>query len=78
MLNVGTIYRIALHQKSGTSGNAVLEAFLATGDAAFGAPFAGSSTQSFTTAADRLRFGATTGTLNAVFDDIKLDSASLP
>jgi hypothetical protein len=46
--------------------------------AAFGAPFAASQTQAFTLAADRLRFGATTGALNAVFDDITLDAAPLP
>jgi hypothetical protein len=77
-LQAGTLYRIGLHQKRGSGANALLEAYLAIGDAAFGAPFASSQTQTFTTAADRLRFGATTGTLNAVFDDIKLDTAALP
>jgi hypothetical protein len=77
-LRVGTLYRLGLHQKRGTGNNAVLEAYVAIGDAAFGTPFASSQTQTFTSAADRLRFGATTGALNAVFDDITLDAAALP
>jgi unsaturated chondroitin disaccharide hydrolase len=77
-LNVGTIYRIGLHQKRGSGASALLEAYLAVSDAAFGAPFASSQTQTFTSAADRLRFGATTGSLNASFDDIKLDTVALP
>jgi hypothetical protein len=74
-LRAGTLYRIGLHQKRGSGSNAVLEAYLAIGDAAFGAPFASSRMQTFTSAADRLRFGATTGALNAVFDDITLEAA---
>jgi hypothetical protein len=77
-LRAGTLYRLGLHQKRGSGSNAVLEAYMAIGDAAFGSPFASSQTQTFTAAADRLRFGATTGTLNAVFDDITLDAAALP
>jgi unsaturated chondroitin disaccharide hydrolase len=77
-LRTGTLYRIGLHQKRGSGGNAVLEAYVAIGDAAFGGPFASSQTQTFTSAADRLRLGATTGALNAVFDDITLDAAPLP
>ena len=77
-LQVGTSYRIGLHQKRGSGANAILEAYLAIGDTAFGAPFASGQTQTFTSAADRLRFGATTGALNAALDDIKLDTAALP
>jgi hypothetical protein len=77
-LQVGAIYRIGLHQKRGSGANAILEAYLTTGDSAFGAPFASSPAQTFASAADRLRFGATTGALNAVFDDITLDAAALP
>jgi unsaturated chondroitin disaccharide hydrolase len=77
-LQVGAIYRIGLHQRRGSGANAILEAYLATGDSAFGAPFASSPAQTFSSAADRLRFGATTGALNAAFDDITLDAAMLP
>lgn len=77
-LQVGTIYRIGLHQKKGNGANATLEAYLATGDAGFSTPFASSGIQKFTSAATRLRLGATSGTLNAVFDDIKLDTSALP
>jgi hypothetical protein len=39
-LTVGTLYRVGLRQKKGTGSNAILEAYLATGEAAFGAAFA--------------------------------------
>src|SRR5207248_10190093 len=39
-LSVGTLYRIGLHQKHGSGADAILEGFVATGDTAFGAPFA--------------------------------------
>jgi hypothetical protein len=77
-LRTGTLYRIGLHQKRGSGSNAALEGYVATGDAVFGAPFASSQTQTFTSPADRLRFGATTGALNAIFDDIALDAAPPP
>jgi hypothetical protein len=56
----------------------VLEAYLAAGDAAFGASFASTLTGAWTSQADQFRFGATTGTLNATFDDIRLDTAAMP
>ncbi len=78
-LVAGTLYRVGLHQKKGTGSNAVLEAYVATGDAAFGASFASTTTGAWTTQADRLQFGATTSTaLNATFDNIRLDSGSMP
>jgi hypothetical protein len=77
-LAAGTLYRLGLHQKRGAGGNAVLEAYLATGDAAFGAPFASTATGAWTTQANRLRVGATTGTLDATVDDIRLDSGAMP
>src|SRR6266545_4557223 len=43
-LSAGTLYRIGIRQSSG-SGNGVLQAYLATGDAAFGSPFASSSAE---------------------------------
>ena len=78
-LTPGTVYRIAIHQKQGTGSNAVLEGFLATGDANFTTPFASSGTQTFTTRADSVQVGASTptgGTLT--FDDIRLDSETMP
>jgi len=76
---VGTLYRIGIHQKKGTGGNAVLEGFIATGDAAFTTPFATSSTQTFTTQADSVQIGATTGTAGSMtIDDIRLDTGSMP
>ena len=78
-LQVDTVYRIGLRQKQGTGGDAILEAYLAEGDTAFGEPFAATTTGGWTMAADRLRIGATTGVaLHAVLDDIKLDSATMP
>jgi len=78
-LVVGTLYRIGIHQKKGTGGNAVLEGFIATGDAAFTTPFATSSTQTFTTQADSVQIGATTGTAGSMtIDDIRLDTGSMP
>jgi hypothetical protein len=77
-LVVGAVYRVGLHQKRGTGANAVLEAYLAAGDAAFGAPFASTATGAWASQADRFRFGATTGTLYATFDDIRLDAGAMP
>jgi hypothetical protein len=78
-LATGTIYRLGLHQKRGAGGNAVLEAFLAQGDAAFGAPFAATTTGGWSTQANRLRFGATNGNaIDLTCDDIKLDAAAMP
>jgi hypothetical protein len=77
-LVVGAVYRVGVHQKRGTGANAMLEAYLAAGEAAFGAPFASTATGAWTSQATRFRFGATTGTLNATFDDIRLDAGSMP
>lgn len=77
-LTPGQLYRIGLHQKAGTGGNAVLEGFIAVGDDAFGAPFASTSTGSWTTSADRLRLGTTTGSGDLVFDDVALSTVAMP
>lgn len=78
-LAIGQIYRVGLHQKKGSGANAVLEAFLAQGDAAFGAPFASTASGAWATQADRLRFGATNSqTIDATFDDVKLDAVAMP
>ncbi|MFL5800955.1 MAG: hypothetical protein ACJ8CR_04360 [Roseiflexaceae bacterium] len=78
-LSVGATYRVGIHQKRGSGGNAMLEAYLAADGAAFGAPFAAISNGTWATAADRLRFGATVSVaIDATFDDLKLDAASMP
>jgi hypothetical protein len=77
-LSAGTIYRLGLRQKRGGGSNALLEAYLVVGDAPFGAPFATTANGAWTTAADRLRIGATTSAaLNAWVDDIRLDTAQM-
>lgn len=78
-LTVGKVYRVGLRQQRGTGGNAMLEIYLAEGSAPFGAPFASSAPQSFTSAATRVTIGATNG--NAVYltvDDLWLDVAAMP
>jgi chitodextrinase len=79
-LTLGTVYRVGLHQKKGAGGNAILEAFLAAGDAAFPTtPFANIANGTWTTQANQLQFGATNGNaINTVFDDILLDAAAMP
>ncbi|HEX9441514.1 MAG TPA: alkaline phosphatase family protein, partial [Roseiflexaceae bacterium] len=78
-LTAGSVYRIGIHQKKGTGGNAILEAYLATGDIPFGIPFASSATQSFTSAATKFSFGATNSVaLDVYFDDIALDTVAMP
>ncbi len=81
-----TYYRVGLHQLRGDgTNNAVVEAFLAQGDAQFSTPFA-SSTVTPTAAgywqyqANDLRIGPslTSSSLDATFDDIKLDTAFMP
>jgi hypothetical protein len=75
----GRLYRIGIHQKRGTGADAVLEAFLAQNDNAFGAPFAATTAGSWTTAGDRWRMGTTTSTaVNIVFDDIRFDGGAMP
>lgn len=76
-LTAGTVYRIGLHQQRGTGSDGVLAAYLAEGDAPFGAPFAQSSTESFSTPVKRIEVGATNSvTLDATFDDIIVDTAA--
>jgi len=66
-------------QKKGAGSDAILEAYLTTGDDAFGAPFASTSAGTWTTQATNLRLGATTAVVvNATVDNIRLDSGSLP
>jgi len=65
--------------KIGTGADARLEAFLSPGNAAFGAPFAVTSTGTWTSATNRLQLGATSGVpVGFWFDDLLLDSAAMP
>jgi hypothetical protein len=75
----GTVYRMGIHQKKGTGSNAVLEGFLAAGDAQFSTAFATNAAQKFTTQADSVQIGASTSTGgNLTFDDIRLDTGAMP
>ncbi|MEQ1760576.1 MAG: DNRLRE domain-containing protein [Vicinamibacterales bacterium] len=75
----GRLYRVGVHQKKGTGANAILEAFLASDDTPFGAPFAATTLGTWTTAATRLRIGNTsTGGVNVTVDDIRLDTMEMP
>ena len=78
-LQVGQLYRLGIRQKRGASGNAVLEAYVTSGDAPFGTPFASTTTGTWTTAADRLAVGATSpNPIDIVVDDVRLDAAVMP
>jgi hypothetical protein len=92
-LSTGSTYRVAVHQRRGDgTGNAFVEAFFAQGDNPFPQDANGNATP-FTTQsvpptdpgywqsqATTFRFGGTLSTtpLDAVFDDVKLDSSFLP
>lgn len=81
VLAVGMVYRVGLVQKKGTGSNGVLQAYLATGAASFGTPFAERTAGTWTTQATRFIFAMThanTQTINMTFDDVKLDSAAMP
>ena len=77
-LQVGVVYRLGIHQRAGSGADAVLEGYLATGDAPFGAPFARTSQGTWTTPADRLKVGGTNNPVDLVLDDVALDAAALP
>jgi len=78
-LRAGSIYRVGLRQAKGNGTDAVLEGYVTEGDAAVGAPFAVMANGPWTTSADRLRIGVTGSVIvDAVVDDIKLDTASMP
>jgi hypothetical protein len=78
-LVINTLYRVGIHQKLGSGANAILEAYVIAGDLPFGGPFAGLSSGTWTTQADRIRIGATTSqALDLLFDDIRIDSMLMP
>ena len=77
-LLVGNTYLVGLHQKSGGGGSALLEAFVAPDGGNFGSPFA-SGSGSWTSSADRIRFGATNGTaIDLTMDDVLVGSGAMP
>jgi len=73
-----TVYRVGLHQKRGTGSNGVLEAYFATGDAAFTTPFALSATQTFTTGATKFVIGSMGVVMSVQIDNVRIDSGSMP
>ncbi len=76
---VGDIIRIALRYTNGTGTNGIVEGFYALGNAAFGAAFGGSTTTAQTDQVSGVNVGSTNATaLDAVFDAIQIDDASLP
>ncbi len=80
-LALGSVYRIGLVQKKGTGNNGVLQAYIISGNAPFAAPFAQRTSGTWTTRAANFTFALTnanTQTINATFDDVKLDSAAMP
>ena len=78
-LAAGTVYRVGLHQRKGTGANGLLEAFLAPAGTAFGSPFAGQATGTWTTSADRMRFGATSGSaVDLTADNVAVDVGAMP
>jgi len=77
VLSLNTLYRIGLRQKRGTGANGVLEAYLAVGDAPFGAPFATLTNGAWTGAASQVLLGATgSDPVELLLDDIRLDAAA--
>ncbi len=78
-LQLGVTYRVGLHQRRGTGGDGVLEAYVAADGAPFGTPFARMANGTWTTAADRLRIGATNSSaVNLTFDDVLLGADAMP
>jgi hypothetical protein len=78
-LVAGVTYRIGIHQKRGTGANGVLEGFVAADGTPFTTPFAAKSNGTWTTAADRLRVGATGGgVVDLTADDVLVDGAAMP
>jgi hypothetical protein len=78
-LAINTLYRVGIHQKLGSGGNAILEAYVIEGDLPFVAPFSRLTTGAWTSQADRIRIGATIAqALDVLIDDIRLDSAIMP
>ena len=71
---------VGVSQRSSVCGsNGVLEGFVATGDANFGAAFALSDKQTFTTQADSVQIGGATSIVGSfTVDDVRLDTGAMP
>jgi hypothetical protein len=77
-LTPGATYTLGLREVRGTGADGVLEAYLASGTTTLGAPFLRMTTGSWTTRADRVSVGSTTGTaLDAVFDNVVVNGVEL-
>lgn len=78
-LATGTTYRVGWRYTAGTGTNGVVELYLATGDAAFGAALLSTSAGAMTLAVTDLRVGMTTAiALAGKLDQIALDDATMP
>ncbi len=80
VITVNNPFRVGLRYTKGTGANAVLEAFIAANDDAFGAAFASTSADTGTAQGNRVEIGqGASGTVCDVYvDDIKVDDASMP
>lgn len=75
----GQLYRIGVHQRAGGGSSSLLEAFLASGDAEFAAPFAATVAGAWPEGADRVRIGMTTSVgVDALIDDVRLNADQMP
>jgi PKD repeat protein len=78
VLNTGTTYTVGIHQRRGTGGNAVLEAYVAPVGSPLGARFAVLTNGTWRTAADRVRIGGTNAKVSVILDNVLVDNSSLP
>lgn len=76
-LTAGKVHRIGVFVRKGKNANGRLAVSLADDGAAFGAPFAQSTSIDFERP-DRLQFGLASAGVSLTFDDVKIDSAELP
>lgn len=80
-LSINTLYRIGLeYTNNGGGGADLMAAYVAVGDAAFGAAFASTSAATVGTDADRVEVGqGTSGTVADFYiDNIRIDDNSMP
>jgi hypothetical protein len=79
LLVPGRVYRVGIHQRVGTGMDAVVEAFVASGDDPFVAPFAATRRGEWTEPPDRVRVGMTTSNaVEALIDDVRLHADEMP
>jgi hypothetical protein len=78
-LVAGNTYLIGLRQARGTGNDAILEAFVAPDGGTFGPAFARLTTGTWTSSADRIRFGATNNSaVNVMIDDVLVADGGQP